>query len=652
MDRSLSMFGGIYASAQNTEFLAVVYCEVKMSHQMARKMKRLIAGSLSMICLMAWQGREAYAAGQNAETEIGDLQIVRLKTPEKNGENAAVFITHAGSITTGTLSLKLEDKDIVINDKGADPDVKAGDGIYSGFLKIDHARALSDVATYKKRLAKLKGKPRVIRFSGRSAIEEVGFSNQIPRETKMFKPMLAANNKFMALDKSVILPQMLAPTFDNSKVLAITDLSVVADQSRSFDPCNLTGLGSGAVNGAWSFKTLVANMANTAVTGISTQQFIHNWLLNWMSNQMVNSFTINARPAIKSFFPGWDGVNASTLNVDRLPFRLLAITNRMDLAKVQTYGPGSSGEIRFVFGLESGVGATSCTSPAAMPMTVIFEYRDNTGGRCTNLKSLANQWIALSSLQFPSGTYNTSLQAITDTVTKANAMPSMPNGSALGQLRTNEIAFSFPWQLREFVISSSNKSLVSDTVKQTPDESFMASATLGAYVNANLGGTSNILCDTAQIPLSFLNAPFRGAKADAPPSKIWTLPSTGVTPPTVWPTCYVSNSQTPLAITAQNALSEIRQHISLNTCDDCHTGETTTAFTHVNWSNTNTPAQLSGFMTGVTVADPAGSGIVRKYNDLARRAQILQDIAAKSCTSLVSPRESFFAEQQRMQFVH
>ena len=634
---------------------------IRKTHNSYWHKSRLSRGLvLAIVCISPWLNGGAFAVDaattkrniEAAPPEVSDLQVLKLKRPGKNGSNAAVFATFAGQQGASNVqTIMLNDKKIVLNDKGEAPDVASGDGVFTGFASIDSAKIAADVAAYQSRLTKQKSKPRVMRFAGRAVVEQADFDLRKAQESMSMKPALAANRGLIAFNRALFLPQTLAPTFDNSKVLAITDLSVVADQSRTFDPCNLAGKGTGVVNGAWSFKTLMANMANTAVTGVTTQQFIHNWLLNWMSNQTVNGFTINARPNIKSFFPGWDGVNASTLNVDRLPFRLLAITNRMDLAKVKTYG-GDAGEIRFVFGLESGVGASSCTSPGPSPMTVIFEYRDNTQGRCSNLKSLANQWIALSSLAFPSATYNAALQNITDTVTLANVMPSRPNGSALGQLRTNEIALSSPWQLREFVISASSHSLVSDTVKQTADESFIGSATLGAFVNQNLNSASNILCDTSQIPLLFQNNPFRGAKADTVFGKIWTLPASGVNAPTAWPSCYVTNSQNPLPITSQNALSEIRQHISLNTCDDCHAGETNTAFTHVNWSNTNSPAQLSGFMTGITVADPAGSGIIRQYNDLARRAQMLQDVASKSCTSLLSPRESFFAEQQKMRFVH
>ena len=51
----------------------------------------------------------------------------------------------------------------------------------------------------------------------------------------------------------------------------------------------------------------------------------------------------------------------------------------------------------------------------------------------------ANAWHALGALPFPSEEYNAALQAITERFAGRGAMPGRPNGSALNQLRTNEI---------------------------------------------------------------------------------------------------------------------------------------------------------------------------------------------------------------------
>jgi hypothetical protein len=78
--------------------------------------------------------------------------------------------------------------------------------------------------------------------------------------------------------------------------------------------------------------------------------------------------------------------------------------------------------------------------------------------------------------------------------------------------------------------------------------------------------------------------------------------------------------------------------MSLNACDDCHSGETSTQFTHVKPSTF--PTALSGFLTGVTVSDPGGeAGVTRQFDDLTRRGEAMESLAVKSCFSdLFIPR--------------
>jgi hypothetical protein len=86
----------------------------------------------------------------------------------------------------------------------------------------------------------------------------------------------------------------------------------------------------------------------------------------------------------------------------------------------------------------------------------------------------------------------------------------------------------------------------------------------------------------------------------------------------------------PLAMQVQ---SEVRHKFSVNTCDDCHAQETDTFFTHINPMTRN----FSGFMTGITVADPqlgppASGGLDREFDDLQRRGQIVEELAVRSCS--------------------
>ena len=68
-----------------------------------------------------------------------------------------------------------------------------------------------------------------------------------------------------------ITPCNQLPTWQ--KTLLITDLSVVNDPVRTFDPCT----GKGTPMGAWSFGKLMSDIANQPVSGISPSDFARRW---------------------------------------------------------------------------------------------------------------------------------------------------------------------------------------------------------------------------------------------------------------------------------------------------------------------------------------------------------------------------------------
>ena len=77
---------------------------------------------------------------------------------------------------------------------------------------------------------------------------------------------------------------------------------------------------------------------------------------------------------------------------------------------------------------------------------------------------------------------------------------------------------------------------------------------------------------------------------------------------------------------------------SLQTCNGCHAGETTTPFTHVFPTPFGAAAGLSGFMTGQMVNDPADGMPTRTFNDLERRATDLDALLATPCPLLIGHR--------------
>ena len=129
--------------------------------------------------------------------------------------------------------------------------------------------------------------------------------------------------------------------------------------------------------------------------------------------------------------------------MNRLPFRLLAIVNRIDLAKTSAYGGAQPGETRLVFGLLDVTGCPTHNTSPTRQMTVIFEYGDPLNS-CQPLKIARMNGSHFSSLAIGSPAYNAALQNLTDDVTLANSAPSKPNRSAINRVRTNEIALQFP----------------------------------------------------------------------------------------------------------------------------------------------------------------------------------------------------------------
>src|SRR5690606_1273759 len=113
--------------------------------------------------------------------------------------------------------------------------------------------------------------------------------------------------------------------------LMITDKSVVQDPKRTYDPCT----GTGNADGVWTFKHLMTEMANEPRSGLTPEDFTLEFLLTWLFPRDINSDLVTERPAM------WDTVvepwllasGGRTLDLDKAPFRLLAIVNRLDLRK-------------------------------------------------------------------------------------------------------------------------------------------------------------------------------------------------------------------------------------------------------------------------------------------------------------------------------
>jgi hypothetical protein len=361
-----------------------------------------------------------------------------------------------------------------------------------------------------------------------------------------------------------------------SKQLMITNLSVVNDLVRT----RWTGSLSNPSDGAWHFGRLMTEMAGAN----DPTTFVRSWLGQWERPVTVNGQIVPARTGISRIINAWPKTSAGKLDLTKAPFRLLAIVNRFDLRSA-----GNAGEGRFVFGVLDGT--------SSIPQfTVILEYK-MLAATAADVRIWADLWKDLGTAAIGSAAARTKLQAITDRFTRRDAGPGRINGSAVSQVRSNEIALASPWELREFRLTTTGQLRMATTALTPAHDGTLDlnnTSTLATFMTQN---ATAITAQTHSVPLLFAGQPFRGAHVFTNSSRdFWNAPG-------------ITNST-------------LRHRFSLNTCNGCHGGETQTTFLHVSPRAASAESALSGFLTGVSVRDPV-TGIPRTLDDLANRAAIL-----------------------------
>lgn len=502
---------------------------------------------------------------------------------------------------------------IALRDDGTNGDEVARDGVFSGFGIVDfdtHWQTQQRIVDLQKQTGAL---PTMTIFNGREA---VGEQEVEPLPMDLFKPGVAIPIRPVGLADAPVTDEVagssesIASIVNYSRSLVITDPGVVNDPARTWDPCT----GAGNPNGAWTFNYLMTEMANQPLTGIAPSTFTQQWLNQWTFNPSINGLSVPARTAITAkLLNPWPKVGTA-LNMARSPFKLVAIVNRPDLVNLRggAYGGGEAGELRFVFAAVETVSGACRTTP----FLVILEYGVPVAG-CTNVKNWARRWRALSLYTpGPNSTYNQLLQNLTDSVVRRNAAPAKPNGSAINQVRTNEVWLGSPWELREFRIFSARANpenfrsgataghLTQHVTVQTPADGHNNTALLANYISTNC---AQLAANNYTIPLNWPAAAndFLGSFPRMPTTNtFWTAPT--LPPPPCGP--------------------QARFNLSFNTCNGCHTRETYARFWHIDENGNRSP-----FLSGpITVADPV-FGNNRNFNEPLRRIQVLDSVANQSC---------------------
>jgi hypothetical protein len=285
---------------------------------------------------------------------------------------------------------------IDLNDSGEFPDLIAGDFIYSTFVQEDISVFLNQINAQQ---IKLQTDGGVFNFKGHTGefinasavpiFQEDQFNNGV--ETEVHLALLNVTD----CDNTIL----------KQNSLFITDLDVVEDPARTVnfhENTTITPHYSGNLHGAWTFSTLMRDMANTPVTNVTTANFLKEWVRSYTIGQSIGSFANGANPqnltyfnsggrlylgglngngntnssnGIDIFLGGWirnarqvsDANYNTTINelnwesewnatnqndiVDYAPFRLMAIVNRLDLRGNASYSNSMSnaGETRFIF---------------------------------------------------------------------------------------------------------------------------------------------------------------------------------------------------------------------------------------------------------------------------------------------------------------
>ena len=475
---------------------------------------------------------------------------------------------------------------VVLADDGKGMDAKAGDGLYTALGSMD-------LMGFRDRLVRLAGSTTAMPTRVFATRAKVAVDARL--DPQQWRPGIPLG----------IEPWGDPAAIDADRSLLIRDLGVVEDATRTRASCGQASMG------VWSFGHLMEQVANTPVTGVTGAQFTRAWLDLWLTEQVVNGWSVSPRWAtgLRLLDP-WIAASGGPdmpLDLSRAPFRLLAIVNRVDLRHQAAYGGSSGGQLRFVFMfMAPGEGCR------ATPFQVIFEFTVPAVD-CMDQQAWARRWKDLDRLPIGTPAYNAALEAITQHVVAANAAPGRPNGSALQVIRTNEShlaplpEYGGDWEFREFVVDARTHRLRMGPLAQTPAYGLSDATQIAPYVN---GHAAAIDAGTHVVPLTYpAGLPFRAGSLIYPRFSYRSAP--------------------------EIADPHIRHRFSIATCDGCHGAETLTNFSHVGTAPIGTPAPLSGFLTGIWAPDPVDVTPVRHFADLERRAADLDAFVNTPC--FVSP---------------
>ena len=246
--------------------------------------------------------------------------------------------------------------------------------------------------------------------------------------------------------------------------------------------------------GPWSFRHAVEQMAPG-----DPSELVRVWLESWITQKELNSFPLDrvlesrAEAMTSKILCPWyqltpeNGCDAACtkctakkLDLAKAPFRLIAITNRMD--QRHEVASEQNGEGRLVFALTHGPADDPASD--ALAMTVIFEYLLP---ETRSTRQWADAWHAVGKYPSIGEDYRAALESVTSSFTKRGSRPAGPHGSSIGQIRTNESYLNWIWQQREFGLGQDGLLHLQPT-RNTPGEALNNTPQLASWLNDNRAG--------------------------------------------------------------------------------------------------------------------------------------------------------------------
>ena len=250
------------------------------SNQLIVTAARLADGELSVHPVeFSWAPvPEGIAFSDEFVTKPPPVETAELEMLQSFGkrQNALLHVTYQEGFDGPTnIPFRVDEQSgFILSDSGEGDDPIANDGHYTARVDFDYENYRNRKSREIFAASLDTANPGELTFSGRRLA-----AKKVPE----LGPTLVSLAAPTTISLAPAAPA--APVVDSERALMIRDLSVIADPSRTFDPCDTDADGlTGNPNGAWSFKTLMANMANTLATGVPLDLFVQQWLMGWAQN--------------------------------------------------------------------------------------------------------------------------------------------------------------------------------------------------------------------------------------------------------------------------------------------------------------------------------------------------------------------------------